>query len=246
MARSHPFRWAGRGGEVGSWYLNPYLGGITPDKPWHASGSAVVYGVDVGMNLSASWGAEVDLSGARLDDRLEEGHSGLYGGALDVLRVFNRGGRFVPYLLIGAGLTRDLPPAGVALVSRTEFMVQPGVGAMLKLWESADHSRSLALRPDIKVRWTHGWAHAPGNPVDPLYVLGVTFSFGPQGALRQPRALTELPAMPAPRPVARGRCAPPIPSVRLRWRSDPGGSRAPRVAVRAPQRARAPNSPSHR
>jgi hypothetical protein len=88
------------------------------------------------------------------------------------------------YLLIGAGLTRDVPPAEVALVSRTEFTVQPGIGAMLRVWESPDGSRSLALRPDIKVRWTHGWAHAPGNPVDRLYMLGVTFSFGPRGGLR--------------------------------------------------------------
>lgn len=57
--------------------------------------------------------------------------------------------------------------------------LQPGAGVMIRLWESADGSRRLALRPDIKVRWTHGWAHAPGNPVDPLYVLGLTYSFGP-------------------------------------------------------------------
>jgi hypothetical protein len=58
-------------------------------------------------------------------------------------------------------------------------MAQPGFGAIIKVWQSTDGSGSLALRPDIKVRWTHGWAHAPGNPVDVLYVLGLTFSFGP-------------------------------------------------------------------
>jgi hypothetical protein len=46
------------------------------------------------------------------------------------------------------------------------------------VWESSDAADTLALRPDIKTRWTHGWAHAPGNPVDVLYALGLTFSFG--------------------------------------------------------------------
>jgi Outer membrane protein beta-barrel domain len=162
------------------WYVNPYLGGITPDKPWHASGSGGIYGLDIGTALSAAWSAELDLSGAPLRDRTASGDDGLYGAALEVLRVFDRGARFAPYLSFGAGLTHYAPSAGAGSQSRTEFMMQPGAGVMIRLWESADGSRSLALRPDIKVRWTHGWAHAPGNPVDPLYVLGLTYSFGPQ------------------------------------------------------------------
>jgi hypothetical protein len=57
-------------------------------------------------------------------------------------------------------------------------MAQPGLGAFIKVWQSPHGAGSLALRPDIKARWTHGWAHAPGNPVDVLYTLGLTFSFG--------------------------------------------------------------------
>ena len=72
-------------------------------------------------------------------------------------------------------------PSATGLETRTEFMAQPGLGVIIKVWESADGSGSCALRPDIKARWTHGWAHAPGNPVDALYVLGLTFSFGPGG-----------------------------------------------------------------
>lgn len=165
--------------EVGQWYFNPYLGGITPDKPWGAKGSTALYGLDIGTNFSATWSAELDLNGARLSDRVGSGHSGLYGGALDLLRVFNRGGVVAPYLSIGAGVAHAAPPSGTGLESRTEFMAQPGFGAIIKAWESVDGSRSFALRPDIKARWTHGWAHAPGNPVDVLYVLGLTFAFGP-------------------------------------------------------------------
>ena len=172
--------------EAGDWYFNPYLGGIAPDKPWGGKGGSALYGVDIGTILSPAWSAEVDLNGARLSDRFGSGHTGLYGGALDLLRVFNRGGGFAPYLSLGAGITHAAPPAGAGLQSRMEFMMQPGLGAIIKLWESADGSGTLALRPAVEARWTHGWAHAPGNPVDFLYALGLTFSFGPRARADNP------------------------------------------------------------
>ena len=164
---------------AGEWYLNAYGGGITPDKPWGASGHGVLYGLDLGMNIADAWQAELDLNQATLNDRLGSHQSRLEAGALQLLRVFGRGARFAPFVSLGAGLNHEAPGAGSGVMSHTEFMVQPGIGALVRLWERADGSVSLALRPDITVRWTHGWAHAPGNPVDPLYALGLTLSFGP-------------------------------------------------------------------
>jgi Outer membrane protein beta-barrel domain len=166
-----------RAEEAGHWYLNAFAGGITPDKPWGASGRATLYGFDLGVNLADAWSAELDLSRANLSDRLGSQDSRLEGGALQVLRVFDRGAWFAPYVSLGAGLTHEAAGANSGVVSHTEFMVQPGIGAFLRIWERADGAASLALRPDIKARWTHGWAHAPGNPVDPMYVLGVTATF---------------------------------------------------------------------
>jgi hypothetical protein len=163
--------------EAGRWYLNPYLGGIVPDKPWGGRGSALLYGLDFGISLSAAWTTELDVNAASLSDRYGAGHINLYGGALTLLRVFNRGARLAPYVSFGAGLTEVAPPSGIPLASRTEFMAQPGIGAFVKVWVRSDGSRALALRPDFKARWTHGWAHAPGNPVDILYGLGLTFDF---------------------------------------------------------------------
>jgi hypothetical protein len=165
----------------GSWYVNTYAGGITPDKPWHATGAAAVYGLDIGAAFSAQWSAELDVNAAPLGDRTASGDDVLGGAALEVLRGLGRGARLAPYVSLGAGLTRYMPVAGAGLEPRTEFMVQPGAGVVVRIWESADGSRTLALRPDVKVRWTHGWAHAPGNPVDPYYVLGLTYSFGARG-----------------------------------------------------------------
>jgi hypothetical protein len=161
----------------GEWYVNPYLGGITPDKPWGATGSAALIGVDLGAKLSAAWSSELDVEDGMLRDRADSGHSNLYGVALAALRVFDRGGLLAPYLSLGAGASCFAPAAHSALASRTEFMWQAGGGTLVRLWAPADGASSLALRPEIRVRWTHGWAHAPGNPVDPLYALGLMFSF---------------------------------------------------------------------
>jgi hypothetical protein len=160
----------------GPWYLNPYLGGITPDKPWHAAGAAVVYGLDIGTTLTPSWSAELNLNGASLRDRDGRDHSSLYGTALNVLRVFNSGARLALYLSMGAGVTHFAPASSSALQSRTEFMAQPGAGALIRLWEGPGALRSLALRPAVEARWTHGWAHAPGNPVDLIYTLGLSLT----------------------------------------------------------------------
>ena len=112
-----------------------------------------------------------------LRDRADSGRSNLYAIALAALRVFNRGdlARAVPVARVGA--TCFAPAAHSALASRTEFMWQAGGGALLRLWAPAHGVSFLALRPEIRVRWTHGWAHAPGNPVDPLCGLGLTLSF---------------------------------------------------------------------
>jgi OmpA-OmpF porin, OOP family len=186
---------ASAGDEVGHWYVSPYLGGISPDKDWAPAGSAPLYGFDVGKNFSPAWSGELDLNGSSIKLRDEPGHFHLYGGALDVLRVFNRGATFAPYVSLGAGVTRFNPSSEQGLSSHTNFMVQGGVGVFIKLWENADASRSFALRPDIKARWTD----VNSSPVDLLYVLGLTFTFGP-GRAPPPAAVAAPPAPPPPPP----------------------------------------------
>lgn len=157
-------------------YLDPYAGGISPDKPWHATGSAPVYGLDVGIPLSPEWRVELDLNGASLRQRSGSGHTDLDAGGFSLLRLFNRDGRIAPFVSAGAGAIRNTAAPQTGLAAHTEFMAEPATGVLVRLWESADGSRQLALRPEVKLRWTHGWAHAPGNPVDPIYAVGVTFT----------------------------------------------------------------------
>jgi len=168
---------------AGCWYLNAGFGALTPDKPWGAQGSGPLVGLDIGQLLAPSWSAELDLSDARLEDRSGASHSSLEGAALQGLRRFRADARFTPFVSLGAGAIHEAAGIGSRAGSRTEFMVQPGGGAVLRLMDGGGGSSGhLALRADLKVRWTHGWAHAPGNPVDPLYTLGLTYFFAASSA----------------------------------------------------------------
>jgi Outer membrane protein beta-barrel domain len=162
------------------WYLGVDAGGIIPDKPWGARGSAPLFGFDLGRSFAGGWSTELQLTYAPLEDRRGSGHSSLETAGLKALRVFDTGTRFSPYVSLGAGVTHEAPGSGSGLLSRSEFMVQPGVGTIVTLLET--RGGRLALRVDVGTRWTHGWAHAPGNPVDPYYTVGLTYAFARAGA----------------------------------------------------------------
>jgi len=188
--------YASAGDEDGHWYVDPYIGGITPDTDWAGTAkSRLAFGAAVGKNFTPNVSAELDFNHARLTDRFDPGHAKLDAGALNVLGVFNRNAVFAPYGLLGAGLLHE--SSGNPLFSgRTGFMAQAGVGAFIKLWENANASQSFSLRPDIRVRWTT----ITSSPVDVLYVLGFVFSFGPPSAPPVAAAPTPPPAPPPPPP----------------------------------------------
>jgi OmpA-OmpF porin, OOP family len=183
-------------GEPDHWYVSPYAGAVTPDAEWGSTGTKALYGLDIGKNFGRYFSAELDLNGANLDYRYGPGHVGLYGAALDGLFVFNRGAVFSPYSVFGLGATHATPPSGQGLENRTDFMAQGGVGAFIRLYENPAGTFSFSLRPDVKARWTD----APGNPVDVLYELGFTFSFGPGKAPPPPPAPSVAPPPPSPPP----------------------------------------------
>jgi OOP family OmpA-OmpF porin len=194
------------GDEVGHWYLDPNIGGITPDNVLNTTGTKLDYGLAFGYNMTKEWSAELNFNGARLNDRYDSGHLGLYALSLDFLRVWNRDGRFAPYFSLGAGALQAQPSASTAS-NQTSLMAQAGVGAFLKLWENGDASRSLALRPDIKARFDR--FGKSGGPVDYLYTLGLVFSFGPgipPPVAAAPPPPPPPPPTPPPPPVVKSMC----------------------------------------
>ncbi len=112
----------------------------------------------LGKHLSEAWSAEVLLNGTKLQGDLNLPAADLtaWGGSLDLLRVFNRSGRFSPYIGVGAGaIEYDVRPGALG----ADAMWQASLGAFWTLWEG-DGSR-FALRPDFKARWDD--AHSAGE-----------------------------------------------------------------------------------
>ena len=172
------------GDEVGHWYLDPYVGGMTPDNGWQVKeGANLDFGLAIGNNLSDAFSLELNVNGARPDYRVGSGHLGMAAASLDLLRVWNRAGVFAPYVEFGAGALQLQPSGGNS--NHTGFMAQAGIGAFIKLWENSDASRSLMLRPVQKTLCPTGEVAGPGVAVDangcPLkgdvVLEGVNFQF---------------------------------------------------------------------
>lgn len=184
------------GDEVDHWYLDPYVGGMTPDAQWRLKeGASLDYGLAIGKILNEDWNLELNMNGARPDYKSGSGHLGMYGASLEVLRVWNRSGTFQPYLSAGVGSISLLPSGDAS--NHTFMAATAGIGAFIKLWENADASRSLMLRPDAEIRGDRflqsdmRW--------DYLYTLGLVFTFGP--GTPPPVAAAPPPPPPPPPPA---------------------------------------------
>src|SRR5690348_16639182 len=96
--------------DVGGWYLTPFGGDLRTDKDRPTDGrDYALGGLAFGKHFSQAWSAEIMLNGTKLqgDPATFAPDHTLWGGSLDLLRVFNRPGRFSPYIGIGAGAIRS-------------------------------------------------------------------------------------------------------------------------------------------
>lgn len=185
--------------DVDHWYVTPKIGGVSVDNDRALEDKDWLYGLAVGKHINEGLSMELNLDGAYVGGGPAAGDLSLYGGSIDLLAVINRAGAFAPYLSLGLGMLQTEPSPGT---NATDFMAQAGLGAMLKLAESADGSRSLALRPEVKARWSE--AGASGTLVDYIGTLGLQFSFGPARPQPAPApAPSPPPAEPAPVPQPR-------------------------------------------
>jgi OOP family OmpA-OmpF porin len=181
----------GADSDVGRTYVTPSIGVLRADSERATDRDNVIGGLAIGRHLSPAWSLELTLNGTALDGANPAlPDYSVYGGSLDLLRVFNRSGAFSPYIGVGAGVLEwDVRPGA----ARPDAMAQASIGAFWTLWEGS--GSSFALRPDFKARWDD--AHSAGHLVDYIGTLGFQFSFG--GA---PRVASTPPAPPpAPEPA---------------------------------------------
>jgi OOP family OmpA-OmpF porin len=195
------------------WYVAPFLGGITPDYRRDVDHNNFAYGAAFGRELGPLF--NIEFSGnastdAHTNAPLPPGHLDLDALSLDLLAVGNRSGMVSPYIGLGMGAVRTSYKfnAGGDPGFDTRLAVETEAGLMMKLWESADKTSKLSLRPELKVRWAD-----PGsaNFKDFLYMVGVQYSFG--GSPVAPPVAALPPPPPAPLPPPPAPPPPPPPTV---------------------------------
>jgi OmpA-OmpF porin, OOP family len=186
------------GDEVGQWYINPFVGGITDDPGRNTTSTSFDYGVGFGKAFAENWNLELNFNRASPRDKFDHNDTTLSALTLDLLRVWKRDSMFAPYISVGSGWLRT---SEVGTNNQDFIAGQIGAGAFIKLWENADSSQSFSLRPDIKARWDR--PGASGAFLDYLYTLGFTFSWGPgKVAPPPPPPPVAAPPPPPPPPVA--------------------------------------------
>ena len=134
--------------EVGHWYFDPQIGVIGTDGLRHTN-DGFLYGVGFGNNLSEQWSAELNLNGTqKLSDSRDAGNLTLYGGSLDILRVFERPARVAPYISLGIGAVRD----------------SASVASTASLQSSREHShRKRTILSGSPGHWPRSIACSPGS-----------------------------------------------------------------------------------
>jgi OOP family OmpA-OmpF porin len=161
------------------WYATPFIGGVVPDPSRDVAHNYLGYGAAFGRELGPL--LNIELSGNEADPvtryGLPYGHMNLDGLSLDALVVGNRSGAVSPYLGLGLGAVRTDYKFydGVTSGFDTRLAIETEVGLMVKLWESAEKTSKISLRPELKMRLVD-----PGktNDFDFLYMVGIQWSFG--------------------------------------------------------------------
>jgi OOP family OmpA-OmpF porin len=189
--------------DVGGTYFTPMGGVLRTDKERPTDGRDYAIGsLAIGKHFSEAWSAEILLNGTKLQGEPTAFVPDLsvWGASADLLRVFNRAGRFSPYIGVGAGmLNNDVRPGS----GGNDAMYQASLGAFWTLWEGTN-GNTFALRPDFKARWDD--AHSAGRLTDYIGQLGFQFTFGGT----KPAAPPPPPPPPPPPTVAPAPPPPPV------------------------------------
>jgi len=181
------------------WYVLPQVGTATRDFRFSLDHSGLLAGVAAGRELGPYLNLELNFNAVRPDSHFFHPRDfNLYGTSLDVLGVFARGRAVSPFVSGGAGILKD-PELAPGWSEHTHFMAQTGVGLFINLWQSADHTRGFALRPEIKARWIEPGYGGRLAGRDFITMLGFQYAFG--GAARPvPVAAPPPPPPPPPAP----------------------------------------------
>jgi OOP family OmpA-OmpF porin len=178
--------------EVGQGYITPLATYIDPDG--QLDGNDLESGfkggqVAFGYGFAEHWSAELALGRIHLDSNSTDNNVDQDNYLFNVLNIYNRGGRFAPYLIGGVGYLDNQIKVGD---SDSGFQLQGGVGLFTNLWK-----QRIALRTEVLYRW---WDGANSNFGDTLVNVGLQFALGSKEEAPAPVVAAAPPPSPPPDP----------------------------------------------
>jgi len=185
--------------EVGQWFVSPFVGMSFLDDD-RLLDDGLHYGASIGKHLSEQWSVQLtgytgdfDNDGKKPEWTWPASFDGSISGlSFDVLRVFARDSRISPYLLGGIGYQSSDYEGAERDDNVTASL---GLGLMWDLARSADGSRTVQLRPEVRTRWDL----QTGDPLNDIVAqVGIAFGWGAP----RPVAQVEAPPPPPPPPPA--------------------------------------------
>jgi OOP family OmpA-OmpF porin len=181
--------------EAGQAYITPMATYIWPDGSLGSgSGKELDDGLEggqlaVGYALEEHWNVELALQRWQLET--EDGTADIdqTGLVANLLNVYNRAGRFSPYIIAGLGFVND--DAGGANGDEDNFQAQAGLGLMTALF-----GERVALRTE----WLYRYEDAEDSLNDYLVNVGFQIALGAKKAAPVAVAAPVVAAAPPPPP----------------------------------------------
>ena len=156
--------------EVGQWYLNGFGTYVGADDDRLVDDTVAGGGVGVGYAFGQNWNIEIDGQFLGLDGERGGPDQDQLMLGLNMLNIYNREGRFSPYLLGGAGWVNTDGKGSTAPKDRDTLQLKGGVGLMTDLWNDRWSLRTEAL---------YRWENADQTLSDWFINVGVGYAIGP-------------------------------------------------------------------
>jgi len=177
--------------ETGGIYFTPYAQRFFTDKGRNIEANDFLYGLAIGTVVNKNLNIELNANGTVLDgDKASASDLNFYAVTLDALTVFARDSVVSPFISFGGGVMKtDLSPGG----DSDDIIATGGIGANIRLFDSAKGTSGFLLRPEVKARLDDAGST---KFVDYYAGLGLQFNFGRDTVILASDQPSEPPAEP--------------------------------------------------
>jgi OOP family OmpA-OmpF porin len=153
--------------QVGQKYVDGLASFMITDSDRMVDDGFVGGGLTLGYAFAERWNVEADIKRFSFDGDAGAADQDQFTLGLNFLNIYNRDGRFSPYLLGGAGWART--DGGNIVGDRDVLQLQGGVGMRTDLWDSRWSLRTEAL---------YRWEDTDNSLSDVIFNIGVGYAFG--------------------------------------------------------------------